>query len=690
MPYSTYVSDADCELYTGLVYTSGITNPTNTASETFFGTSQYSEYGNFSSGTTHESATGVSPSPPFDTTTFNLYSNLLYSKEINQNSYFATASEGLTQNGYTSWYNSHGVTYFSNGSFYATATITTGVGAGQTVYNESTLSYNPAYIELFDTTYTEITDNNFITTQTQEFTYSGPLDESTKTYSKINSITTSYVFSSIKTTTLKDIRYIGDYISKTINFEHFGFDKNSQFLGLIYSSPTTLTNYSQYNSIIAEQDFASWSKTNIDISGYVVGSFEDPAQAETYTLTYNSFTQIPITITATYLDKSTVCTINSLQYGFAETKTASLNVFSTQTITKTKECESISVSQIGNWNQEETSDWFIVQNSTTLNSFYETTSTCLKYFSYTDNSFSYTNSPLSPSSYIYTYLTCSSYILTCKNQYIVAKQTAAQSESQINETLYPLPLFCNTGINLHTFTDISEVTTFYTEKAQFAFFASPSYVSAYTNYSDTNFTNVLICLIGLENTDEKFYPSYISVYNGSYTLSADRESSSISYPIIYQSSSSSTHNLTSISSTKFWSSGTQTTSSSATTTISIYGLASTFTRFNRTYAENLTSAYLESYFPQIPITGENVVFSENLQQAFSSDVTYNISNEMINAYTTNISTIANSSISSFPASISDANYPNNRKVRASMFLGMDCFGGLAEDTTVQELLRFKP
>ena len=204
--------------------------------------------------------------------------------------------------------------------------------------------------------------------------------------------------------------------------------------------------------------------------------------------------------------------------------------------------------------------------------------------------------------------------------------------------------------------EVSNPDTFYTEKASFASFAEPNYSTAYKNYSPADCSLVFLALIPLNtdasdyNDNEKDkYPSWISVYNGTFT--GDRATTSLSSVTINQSSSYVGSGSTNVYQTISYfienNSASQTTRTRSIP-MALQDEASSVSRLARTKAENLDSAYINAYLPSIPIEGSNVFFTQGLQ----AEASYNMDRLLLNAYTTALSTFAESATSSFPISTS--------------------------------------
>ena len=232
--------------------------------------------------------------------------------------------------------------------------------------------------------------------------------------------------------------------------------------------------------------------------------------------------------------------------------------------------------------------------------------------------------------------------------------------------------------------------TFYTEKAFFGSFAEPNYVKVYKNYSPADCSLVFLALIALDSessgyndTEKNKYPSWISVYNGTFSLNNDIASSNLQSVTINQSSSYLGSGATNVFQTKSYFIGNDTQNATTETTsiaMALQGEATSVSRLRRTFAENLDSAYYYAS-PAVLLFGSDVVYTYGLQE----EAGYNIDGRLMNAYTTARSTFAGSGTSSFPISTSAMSYPMQFKNKIRLD---SVFDGNAFNTFETNLQRY--
>jgi hypothetical protein len=471
-------------------------------------------------------------------------------------------------------------------------------------------------------------------------TYYGPLDNSEITYERLVNTLVPNTFSDIKIV-CNNSAIITSYGGKsnTISIEWFGYaGLGEQFLGLIYTSTEENKDISLYDKIMMETDsFSSSNKKEIFSYG---AFFSDVTYSgDTYTLTYDIITYSEVESQTTTLQKESLVVINSFVYGFIKTNTADTTISTAGTYSDSIELISYSKSPVILF---DTNIWAVSGVSYTVVQTISTTSNFTQFVelsglneatSFEVRSFATITSP---------------YTSRANGQVVSAGTGAGYSFA---------PIFTQSVLTIRP----PESPTFYTEKASFGSFADPNYSTAYKNCSPEDCSLVFLALVAL-NTDASSYadneankyPSWISVYNGTFSGN-DRASTSLESVTVSQSSSYVGAGSTNVYQTITYfignNSASQTTGTRSIPMI-LQNQASSVSRLARTVAENLSSAYINSWLPSIPLRGENVVYTQGLQ----ADAGYNISGTLMNAYTTNQSTFAESATSSFPISVSQMGY----------------------------------
>ena len=526
----------------------------------------------------------------------------------------------------------------------------TAEGTAENIVDTGSYSFTvtPSLLPYFFAITTSTTNSSVNLRKTTESTstFYGPIGSSSTTYTYIRTTQVSHVLSDIKTT-ISDSRifWAAEGRSRTFNIEWLGYSgSGAQNLGLVYTETGVNKDISEYAAVLMETD--SFTSSNQNESFSFGPSFGDSYNGTVYTLTYDSTTLTALVTTVTELSRESVETIDFFTYGFLKTYTT----------VRTLPVPIISVEEL------------------------ELTSASMKSVDANYNTAQYAVSGVSYSA-VQEILTTSSFTQFFWLQ-ALSKVTSSTLRGLVNTTAsysyrfntignkgngrsYTFaPTFTNSLLSIRT-PESSNPDTFYTEEATFGSFAQPSYTQVFTNYSPSEASLVFLALVALnteediafrETKDAGAYPSWISVYNGTFGI--DRASSTNQSVTVFQSSSYSSGVTTSVYQTISYFVGNNPDSATTRSTsivISLQGSTTSVSRLVRTKAENLTSAYISgvSYLPSIPISGSNLVFTHGLQ----SGASYNIDRMLINAYTTGRSTFANSATSTFPASVSKMTNP---------------------------------
>jgi len=532
-------------------------------------------------------------------------------------------------------------TMFTNSDFWSVS--------GVESYTDSSTAYQSTIVPNFDSPdFVEIyapltitTDIELRLTTTQQKTYYGPLASSTTSYSEIT--TTN---SLVEGLTKKVISLVSYFIvgqgnrTYTDNYDYYDRIQGQELLA-IYTTSALSEQISSYGTVIHRTESFSATRSAEAIA-YVTGDATSSA-TESYTLTFDNITTANVLSTLTTLQRLTGSTINFFTYGYIRSSTTTFNVKTANTQSNTSSF-TFQASVAGEGGFASTASLTYLAHKATISQI---------------TSYREISGLSKADSFLVRVLGNSLTTITLAN----GVQTSAT-----NVTLAPAPLTFNTFFG-STFDQVSKVGTFYTERATFASFATPSYTQAFKNYSPEGLSLFLLALIALNDTAEQgAYPSSISIYDGTFTSSRDRQSTTLLSVTVNQSSSSSGLN-TSAYQTVTFNSGNNTNSSTTKTTsivLSLVSQASSDIRLVRTYAENITSLFTLSYLPTMPLDGARVVYTSGLQ----GDASYNINRLMINAYTTNQSTFAESATSTFPASVS---YLSNSSVGTANLITISKF-----------------
>jgi len=514
-------------------------------------------------------------------------------------------------------------TMFTNSDFWSVS--------GVESYTDSSTAYQSTIVPNFDSPdFVEIyapltitTDIELRLTTTQQKTYYGPLENSSRSYSEIT--TTNSLVGGLTKKVISLVSYfivgVGNR-TYTDNYDYYERIQGQELLA-IYTTSALSEQISSYGTVIHRTESFSATRSAEAIA-YVTGDATSSA-TESYTLTFDNITTANVLSTLTTLQRLTGSTINFFTYGYIRSSTTTFNVKTANTQSNTSSF-TFQASVAGEGGFASTASLTYLAHKTTISQI---------------TSYREISGLSKADSFLVRVLGNSLTTITLAN----GVQTSAT-----NVTLAPAPLTFNTFFG-STFDQVSKVGTFYTERATFASFATPSYTQAFKNYSPEGLSLFLLALIALNDTAEQgAYPSSISIYDGTFTSSRDRQSTTLLSVTVNQSSSSSGLN-TSAYQTVTFNSGNNTNSSTTKTTsivLSLVSQASSDIRLVRTYAENITSLFTLSYLPTMPLDGARVVYTSGLQ----GDASYNINRLMINAYTTNQSTFAESATSTFPASVS--------------------------------------
>jgi hypothetical protein len=710
MPYEQYLSDASTSAYVGTTFTESTATGGVTATviidapisktETFYNSTGLSYtavggiYGFTASGTSLQSASysaaytftnqsssssgGQTASTEYKTS----YGNESYSVsgrelraeagdtvDVNGNSGGQNTLSSTTYSATASWNSDSssfdgegGITTTSSYSYYINTFITSDGTSGS-----STLS--PNLINYFLGSTTSITTLSVDLRKTTQSTATlfGPLEDSEATYTYIIETAVNHTFSSIKTLVNNKPFWDVEYQSKTFKIEWIGYSGGgAQNLGLVYTGTAVSKNISEYATILMETD--SFSSSNRRESFAFGTAFTDENYQNTYTVTYDTITISAVESQTTTLERQPLAYINSFIYEFIKTNTADTTIYTAGTSTLSAELTSSPQANINVFNTDfvvSGGSYSYIQAILTTSNFtrFVELSGLNKATSFNVRSFVTTTAP-------YTYRT---------NAWQIAGQGKSYSFS---------PLFAQSALVIR-YPESSNPDTFYTEKASVASFAEPNYSTAYKNYSPADCSLVLLALVALNTEgglggggDGGKYPSWISVYDGTFS-GIDRASTTNLSVTVSQSSSYVGTGATNVYQTIAYFIGNNPESLTTRTTsvaMALANSASSVSRLARTAVENLDSAYINSYLPSIPLNAYNVFFTQGLQ----GDASYNMDRRLLNAYTTAKSTFADSATSSFPISISTTYYLDKRnKIRID-----SAYGAIDENSFNQGLLRY--
>jgi hypothetical protein len=501
----------------------------------------------------------------------------------------------------------------------------------------------------------------------------GPLEDSEATYTYIIETTVNHTFSKIKTLVNSKFYWNVEYQSKSYNIEWLGYSgSGAQNLGLVYTGTGEDKDISQYDAVLMETDSFS-SSNQREIFSY--GSSFEEVPADTYTLTYDNITTSAVASqTTTILERSSISNINSFLYGFIKTNTADTTIYTAGTSSESIELTSCSKESVYTYDTDGLTVCGISYSAVQTIS---TTSNLTKFVELS-------GSNEATSFIVRSFVTITAPYTYRSNNFAVT----AFNDGTPNGNSYTFaPAFPESALVIRVPESLNP-DTFYTEKVSVASFAEPNYSTAYKEYSPADCSLVFLALIPL-NTDESSvsqagpYPSWISVYNGTFT--GDPAVTSNESVTVYQSSSYVGSRSTNVYQTISYFIGNNSNSLTTTTRsipMALQNEASSVSRLARTTAENLDSAYINSWLPSIPLDGENVVYTQGLQ----GDAGYNINKVLMNAYTTALSTFAESVTSSFPisTSIESINFIEARnKIRID-----SNYGGVPFNSWNQPLLRY--
>jgi hypothetical protein len=559
----------------------------------------------------------------------------------------------------------------SNGSgiLNAGASFTTSEGGSQTT-TTLPVEFGVNTLGIQGTTGTTLPVALRKTTTTTE-NYYGPFDDSATTYSKIIYTAQTVTLSGIKTTYYSDYVITANAGVKSITFkiEWIGYNgSGKQNLGLVYTATANSKTISNYDTVLMETD--SFQYTYVNTSFNWGDKFTDSYDGDTYTLATDNIINTTVPSTVTILNRQTLAITNSFSYGFIGTSTQ--NVIIT-TANKTSTSSLLKSYSKGS----------VLTNTEDINAI---------------SGLSY--------SYFQSILTTSLFTefkeiggLGKVESFAVRKFISTHASYTYRENydapagavLSIAPTFMDTFLSVRE-QNTSNPDTFYTERAFFASFAEPSYVSAYKGYAPPECSLVLLNLIPLTPDLGGLYPSWISVYNGTCYLGYDRSVTSLLSITLNQSASYLGSGSTNVYQTISYFLGNNTNSQTTKTTsigMRLTGSASSVSRLARAGAQNLDSAYYDSnneesfaYLAQIPIQGSDVVFTNGLQ----GNAGYNINNLLMNAYTSNRSTFAGTQVSTFPISTSAMQYPYRNNARIDSF--PSDVAGIDESSFAIDLLRY--
>jgi hypothetical protein len=568
----------------------------------------------------------------------------------------------------------------TNASTYSTSFTTGGTNNTGEVYGNSDSGETvvPAAVGIRDYFFDQITietSSSVAIRKTTEGTSTlyGPLEDSEATYTYIIETQVEHTFSGIKTLTNSRFYWDLEYLTKSYGIEWLGYAGGGvQNLGLIYTETGEDKDISQYDSVLMETD-SFFSSNRREVFSYGA-SFSDEYNGDTYTLTYDIITTSAVGSQTTTLERASVGFINSFLYGFIKTNTTNTTIYTAGTSSESIELVSYSKQPVFIYDTDGIFtvygvSYSNIQTILTISNFTEFVelSGLNKATSFIVRSFVTTTAP-------YTYRT---------NNFAVT----AFNDGNPNGNSYTFgPAFPESALVIRS-PESTNPDTFYTEEASFASFAEPDYLTAYKNYSPANCSLVFLALIALNSesygygdTEREKYPSWISVYNG--TFAGDRAITSNESVTVYQSSSYVGSGATNVYQTITYFINNNASSQTTKTTsiaMALVNQASLVSRLARTAVENLDSAYINSYLPSIPIDGLAVFFTQGLQ----GDASYNMDGRLLNAYTTAKSTFADSATSSFPISISTYYLDKINKIRID-----SVYGAIPNNTFQTGLLRY--
>ena len=547
---------------------------------------------------------------------------------VSSTSYSAT---GSWNSALSSFDGSGGRTTTSSFSFYLNTFISSGGTSGSSTWSPNLIGYYFGKI----TSITSLSVDLLKTTESTA-TFYGPLEGSETTYTYVYPTTIEHTFTNIKT--LKDSKFFWDveYQSKTFNIEWLGYaERGAQALGLVYSTTAESKVISEYATILMETD--SFSSSNERESFLYGGAFSGDNDGASYTITYDIITTTAVESQTTLLAKELYSTINFFSYGFISTYTTGTTIYTAGTSSETVELISYEKQFVFTYDASANTlagvSYSAVQTISTTSNFtqFVELSGLNKATSFIVRSFVTTTAP-------YTYRS---------NTYGV---TIDGNGNPDGRSYSFAPVFPPSALVIRS-PESSNPDTFYTEKASFASFAEPNYSTAFREYSPAKASLVLLALVPLNDTaEEGKYPSWISVYDGTFSGN-DREQSTLESVTAYQSSSYVGSGATNVYQTiTFFIDNNSDSQTTKTTSIamSLSNSASSVSRLVRTTAENLDSAYEFSFLPSISLVGVDVVFTQGIH----SNASYNIDKMLLNEYITAKSTFAGSVSSSFPISVS--------------------------------------
>jgi len=562
--------------------------------------------------------------------------------------------------------------------FATIATNTTIISAGRSITQNGTSTnsvtvYFPSlnHIMLLSTTTTSITVNLRVTATTSDTLYNS-IASSTVSYVAITTSYSSRSLNNIKTTCKQGAVFVGTG-ERTDKFviEWFGYSGGgAQNLALAYTTTGVNKDMSEYATVLMETDsFMSSKELSVISAG---PSFSDTVTEETYTVTYDTILSSSAASSTTILQRFPYSIINSFSYGFIKTTSFNTTVGMAVKSSQLMELTSSSKDDVALYNTtRDVSGYSLsrVQTISTTSQFTQFVELAVRNIA---TSFAVRK------------------LITTTAPFIERDNATAVDAASL--TFSFAPAFVETALVIRT-EEATNPDTFYTERASFASFAEPDYTSAYNGYSPADCSLVFLALVPLNSSaSSERYPSWISVYNGTFS-GIDRASTSNQSVTISQSSSYAGAGATDVYQTITYFAGNNANSQTTRTKsipMVLVSPAISASRLVRTVAENLTSAYstinenddtiVNSYLPSIPVYGENVFFSQGLQ----ADAGYSINRLLINAYITNQSTFAAGGMSSFPVSVSEMPYPIYRnKIRIDR-----AYEGIDFNSFTVQLLRY--
>ena len=684
MPYVQYLDSASTSAYLSATFSKSTTY-------TFIYTGNITESaGNYGgaamqSGTYYNPAGGESPASNSGAERIEEIRGTTYSdnsfsasgssvREYNGNDEDAYSNKGMQSFHSFSSYTASGIwdgtQIVSEGSStYSTSYTTGGTNNTGEVYGnsdsgETVNEVNVNIIGYFLGYITTVTSSAVTIRKTTESTatFYGPLEESETTYTYVYPETIEHTFTNIKTLTQSELFWDVEYQSKTFNIEWLGYSGGgAQNLGLVYTATAVSKDISAYDAVLMETD--SFSSSNQRESFAYGASFDDEYDGDTYTLTYDIITTATIASQTTILDKELFYFINSFYYGFISTYTTGTTIYTAGTSSETIELTSASKGFVYTYD----SDAFAV--SGVSYSAIQAISTTSNFTQFVELS----GLNKATSFIVRSFVTTTASYTHRGNAYGASVDGGGNPDGRSYSFA---PVFPESALVIRS-PENTNPDTFYTEKASFASFAEPNYSTAFRGYSPAKASLVFLALVPLNDTaEEGKYPSWISVYDGTFSGN-DREQSTLESVTAYQSSSYVGSGATNVYQTiTFFINNNSASQTTKTTSIAmnLANSASSVSRLVRATAENLDSAYGADYLPSIPLVGLHVVFTQGIH----SDASYNINRMLLNAYTTAKSTFAGSATSSFPISVSGMPYPIYRnKIRIDSAYGAIDFNSFA-------------